>query len=356
MLKRIVRAVIRHGLQRNRVRRVVEAELASKRVPLMAEHMSGQFFVDHYGVKHPLDRDLRDRLKPGWRTMFDPASATRSPSLWELRDRARRAASRVQEANQLVTSVTARPLAGRLLEIGCYDGAVAFQLARRAGTEVVASDLTRYYVVEQPGQSKEGDLQAQQGNLETLRERTRLVADIPLGKVRFVEDDISSSSLEPESFDAIVSFEVLEHVQSPGSALASMARLLVPGGVAYHDYNPFFSVVGGHSLCTLDMPWGHARLEPADFERYLAEIRPTEADQALRFYRNSLNRLAIADLRQAASQAELEIVALLPWADRDLAPDLTCQIISEVQRAYPTAAVQDLLATFVSVILRKPQL
>jgi hypothetical protein len=68
----------------------------------------------------------------------------------------------------------------------------------------------------------------------------------------------------------------------------------------------------------------------------------------------SLNRLALDDLRLAVAQAELELVALLPWSDRALVPDLTPQIVSEVQRAYPAAAAEDLLATFVSVVVRKP--
>lgn len=356
MVKRIVRASVRQGLRQTRVRRLVEAELTS-RTPLMSAHETGRFFVDRYGVSHALDPTLRDRLKPGWRAMLDPAEVARAPSLEEVRSRTRRAADMVRETDQVVAAVTGTSLAGRILEIGCYDGAVAFQLALRERTHVIASDLVRYYVVQQPGPPNHGDLQAQQviSMLEAVRKRAGLVAGIPPDRVRFVEDDISASSLEPESFDAIVSFEVLEHVASPHAAFASMAHLLAPGGVAYHDYNPFFSVLGGHSLCTLDMAWGHARLEPIDFERYLAEVRPAEADQALRFYRESLNRLALADLRLAVEDAELELVALLPWSDRALVGDLTTQILSEVQRAYPAAASEDLLATFVSVVVRKPR-
>jgi SAM-dependent methyltransferase len=252
----------------------------------MVENGTGQVFVDRYGVGHALDPSLRDRLKPGWRTMLDPSQAARAPSVAELRSRAKRAADIVKETDRVVAAVTGTSLTGRILEIGCYDGAVAFQFALREGTQVVASDLLRYYIVQQPGPPSHGDQQSQEAvaMLDGVRERTGLVAGIPSGRVRFVEDDISASSLEPGSFDAIVSFEVLEHVASPRAAFASMARLLAPGGVAYHDYNPFFSVIGGHSLCTLDMAWGHARLERVDFERYLVEVRPAEADQALRFY------------------------------------------------------------------------
>ncbi len=354
MLKRIGETIIELELRPKRVRRVVEAEL-TRRAPLMNERATGHSFVDRHGVRHPLDHALRDRLKPGWQAMLDPAEADRQPSVRDLRSRATSAADTVREADQVVAAVTGKSLAGRILEIGCYDGAAAFQLARRDGIHVVASDFARYYVVQQRRRPSDNDLLRSQARLVALRERARVVASVASDKVQFVEDDISSSSLAPSTFDAIVSFEVLEHVASPRAAFESMARLLVPGGVAYHEYNPFFSVVGGHSLCTLDMPWGHARLEPGDFERYVAEIRPIEAEQALRFYRDNLNRMTLADLRSAVARADLELVALLPWSDRTLLPDLTPQIVSEVQRVYPTAATEDLLATFVSVVVRKPQ-
>ncbi len=133
-----------------------------------------------------------------------------------------------------------------------------------------------------------------------------------------------------------------------------MAGLLKPGGVMYHDYNPFFSAKGGHSLCTLDFPWGHARIDADDFERYLAELRPGEQEQALRFYRESLNRMSLADLRGAIAAAGLELVTLVPWTERGLVARLSPEVASEVQRTYPTAGVEDLLATFVSVIARRP--
>ena len=151
-----------------------------------------------------------------------------------------------------------------------------------------------------------------------------------------------------------MSFEVLEHVGEPAAAFAGMARLLRPGGLAYHDYNPFFSINGGHSLCTLDMPWGHARLDDGDFERYVGELRPAEANQALRFYRESLNRMTLADLRAAIAAAGLEVVALLPWVDRGLVGRLTPAVLPEVRRVYPAATIDDLLATFVAVVVRRP--
>jgi SAM-dependent methyltransferase len=214
--------------------------------------------------------------------------------------------------------------------------------------------MARYYLVPGSDESSGDELELQQVKLAELRARAGSFAGPGVGRVEFVEDDITQTNLDPASFDAIVSFEVLEHVQDPGLAFESMARLLKPGGIVYHDYNPFFSSIGGHSLCTLDFAWGHARLGPPDFERYLREIRPTETDEALRFYLESLNRMSIADLRDAVEASGLELLAIIPWTDRKLVPQLSETVVAEVRRTYPTATAADLLATFVAVVARMP--
>jgi SAM-dependent methyltransferase len=356
MLKRLGRRAIRAALGNERIRTVIDAELRTRRKAVVAEPtpLSAREFVDRHGLAHPLDPTLRDRLKPSWRTMLDPIAIARPPSDDALRDRARKAATVVAEASTLVAATTGRPLAGRILEVGCYDGAAAYQLASRPGTEVVASDLARYYLVQRPGASTDADLGPQQALLDDIRERAAVVSGAAPGSVTFVEDDITRSTLPAGSFDAIVSFEVLEHVADPDAAFAGMARLLCPGGLLYHDYNPFFSINGGHSPCTLDFAWGHARLDAEDFERYLRELRPSEIDQALRFYGENLNRMTLAALHQAVSAAGLELVAVIPWFDRNLVARLESSVLADVQRLYPAAAVEDLLATFVAVIARRP--
>jgi 2-polyprenyl-3-methyl-5-hydroxy-6-metoxy-1,4-benzoquinol methylase len=364
VLKRTVRAVVRAGLRPVRVRRLVESELARMRTPSSTaakalaappwDPATERTFVDRFGVAHPLDPTLRDRLKPQWRAMFDADKMSRTATDEEVAERVRKATKTVGDAAGLVEAVTGTALRGRILEVGCYDGANATALARMPGTTVVASDMDRYYVVQRSGQVADAELERQSAAMDALRIRTRAAAGVPEGSLRFVQDDITASELEPGSFDAIVSFEVLEHVQRPEAALASMAKLVRPGGLLVHDYNPFFSAIGGHSLCTLDFPWGHVRLDRADFVRYLEEIRPTEVGQALPFYEESLNRLTLADLRAAIADAGLELLALVPWTDRSLVGRITPDTLAEVRRAYPRAGMEDLVATFVAVIARRP--
>jgi SAM-dependent methyltransferase len=353
-VKRAGRGIVRRVLSVGPIRRVVESELkrstsiaAPKSAPLPA-------FTDRRGVEHRLDPALRDRLKPNWRLMTDPAEAAAPLDDETLRGRLRKAEKSVAEAERLLTLTAGAGVTGRILEVGCYDGSAAYELSRRAGTSIVASDMARYYVVQRPGEPEGQAVEAEQDRLVRLRERVRVMAGRPEGSVTFVEDDISNSRLEPGSFDLIVSFEVLEHVQRPAAALEAMARLLRPGGLIYHDYNPFFSNIGGHSLATLDLPWGHARLDGDDVERYLREIRPAEADQALRFYRDSLNRMTLGELRDGLAAAGLEALAIIPWYQRSLVTEATPQVLSEVSATYPAATHDDLLATFVAVVARRP--
>jgi SAM-dependent methyltransferase len=286
--------------------------------------------------------------------MVDPVAASAPPSDAAVEARIRAARVGVMELRSVVSAVAGRPLTGRVLEVGAYDGAAAFALAALDDAAVVASDLARYYVVQRPGAPAADALEEQRRALAELRERTRLLAGARPGSVTFIEDDITATTLAPASFDAIVSFEVLEHVARPEATMVAIARLLRSGGIGYHVYNPFFSQVGGHSLCTLDFPWGHARLDAGDFQRYLEELRPDVVAQTQRFYTESLNRMTLSDLRAAVAAAGLEVLGLVPWSDRSLAAQLDESILADVRRQYPTATLEDLTATFVTLVVRRP--
>ena len=95
--------------------------------------------------------------------------------------------------------------AGRALEVGPGSG-VYLPLLAELADEVVVTDV-------------EPDF---------LDRARQVVGERPA--VRFLVDDITRTRLEPASFDLILCTEVLEHIDDWRAALASMARLLRPGG------------------------------------------------------------------------------------------------------------------------------
>jgi SAM-dependent methyltransferase len=94
---------------------------------------------------------------------------------------------------------------GRAMEVGPGSG-VYLALLASLSDEVVVTDIEPSF-------------------LDRAREQ---LAGRP--EARFVVDDITTSELAPSSFDLILCTEVLEHIPAWRAALASMARLLRPGG------------------------------------------------------------------------------------------------------------------------------
>lgn len=102
-------------------------------------------------------------------------------------------------------------LAGRdVLDLGCGGGLLSEALAR-AGARVVGIDLT-----------------------PELLAIARLHADQSGLAVDYVESSAEALAAQrPASFDVVACMEMLEHVPDPASVVASVARLLRPGGDAF---------------------------------------------------------------------------------------------------------------------------
>ena len=103
----------------------------------------------------------------------------------------------------------------------------------------------------------------------------------------------------------------------------------------------------------VELAQNHSAQAVKTLER-LVELRPDAVAQTLRFYRESLNRMTQADMRAAIAAAGLEPLAIVPWVDRAVLGRLGPEVLDEVRRTYPAAAIADLLATFVAVVVRRP--
>jgi ubiquinone/menaquinone biosynthesis C-methylase UbiE len=173
-------------------------------------------------------------------------------------------------------------------------------------------------------------------------------------RVRILEGDISRTSFQDAEFDLIYSASVLEHVHDLRSAFAEMSRLLKPGGLMFHGVDPYFSPRGGHSSCTLDFPWGHARLSPSDFRRYIKQYRSHEFDHAITMYDYLFNvpRVSLSDIERAVSNAGL---VLLSWKENWVKDHLpSFEVWRDVIQVYPFITSRDLMANSLKLVILKP--
>ena len=311
--------------------------------------------------KFDLLAGYRDRIAPSWKSMVNPTVQKNNLSPDRFN-------SVIKSSNKVVSATAAfLSLHGlsfenkKVLEIGCHDGGKAFAVIDKHANDITAIDLSKYYIYQKREYLlNEKTVREQFVKLTKLREAlseayiAHGVDSNSLRNVHFLEDDILQSSLASNTFDLICSWEVLEHLSMPEIAFKEMFRLLKPGGFAFHEYNPFFCENGGHSLCTLDFPFGHVRLSSDEFRRYIEKFRSDEAEMAWRFYKHNLNRMSLKDLEAYCKNAGFEIIALVDWKVNNFA-NLNHTILRQSKANYPTLTINDLLANSVYVLLKKPQ-
>jgi len=312
-------------------------------------------FTDSFGNQIELVEGLRDRLKPGWQAMLRAPKTFEVPSPRACMTRMEEWRNRLGRVSAFLNLFSLSFTDKRVVEIGAYDGATAYALTEAGASSVLATDMAAYYIAQAPNAVVSDDaILARNADLARLRQAYRAVVPQELAqRVSFRQDDICSSELPSDSADVVMSWEVLEHLGRPEDALAEIARVLTPGGFAFHEYNPFFAIDGGHSLCTLDFPWGHARLSAGDFERYLDELRPNERSVALSFYRHNLNRMSLAGLRQHVRRSGLSIPCLLPWCSERHLALMSAESLRQCTGIYPSVELADLVSPTVWVLLQK---
>jgi SAM-dependent methyltransferase len=109
----------------------------------------------------------------------------------------------------LLHADTAYPPGSVILEAGCGVGAQTITLAERSPeAQFISVDVSS----------------------DSLDEARRRATAAELTNVRFQQADIFALPFTPESFDHVFVCFVLEHLSRPAEALATLTRLLKPGG------------------------------------------------------------------------------------------------------------------------------
>lgn len=354
LLHDLARCALRWGARHDAAPRVGNFLVRAHAEAGRARLTPGPTFRDARGREHRLLHGLRDLLVPRWRgALVAPAPPTPAQEQVRLEGTLNHGRAVLAPALQVLRGHGFELAGKRVLDLGCGEGPVTCALAAGGAAEVVGTEYIEYQ------KSHAGDEPPD----ASIRRRFRAMAEAGAAfhgqpdlaaRVRLEFDDIGASALEPGSFDLVVSWNVLEHLPDPEAAMAGIARLLAPGGLAFHEYNPFFCATGGHSLSTLDIPWGHVVLDAADLRAYLERFRPEEVEKGARFHGEHLNRMTLADLRAAGEAAGLVLGDLVPFLeDGDLA-QVDAALLDAVHALYPGATVVDLAARRVWVVHRRP--
>lgn len=100
---------------------------------------------------------------------------------------------------------------GKVLEVGCGGGGMIKAIGYyRHDLELTGLDISKFAIKEAKKNSK---------------------------KVRFVVGDIYKLPFKDKTFDAVVAFDIVEHLENPEKAIKEIYRVLKPGGVL-HLFSP----------------------------------------------------------------------------------------------------------------------
>lgn len=129
-------------------------------------------------------------------------------------------------------------LAGKdILDLGCGLGGKTVTYAQLGAASVTGLDLRSH-------------------SLRAADKENRLHNPDP-EMVRFCLSDAAAMAFADDSFDVIVSVNVLEHVDDLYFTLKECKRVLRPGGVLLFHFPPFFSPWGAHLEGWINFPWPH---------------------------------------------------------------------------------------------------
>jgi len=348
-MKKLIHSLLAYAVQKAKksklMQSLVEAPFEMNSFPKKAS------FTDSYNNTFDVLDGLRSKIKPGWEGMFQAKqNAVSGLPIEQFLTAGKVSADKIIP---FIASFGKDISTSTILEVGCNSGAASYALASHGAKKIVGSEFSGYKIA-----SVDADNVTESRLTEVNQELKGVRAKLATkhsnsDRVSFVDDDICNSKLKKNSFDIICSWDVLEHLHNTEQAFASMASLLADNGLLIHEYNPFFCLNGGHSLCTLDFLWGHTRLGHNDFVKYLDEIRPEEKEMAYSFYQEGMNRMAMADLKANLKSAGLEIVSLIPFVKEQHVRMMDSSILKQTQVHYPQVELVDLVSPKVVIVAKK---
>ncbi|MET0866258.1 MAG: methyltransferase domain-containing protein [Nakamurella sp.] len=148
---------------------------------------------------------------------------------------ARRLRDQADTLADLLHDGTTFPAGSKVLEVGCGTGAQTVSLAARSpAAQLFSADISA---------------------TSLQHARSRVAAEAPAAEVRFLQADLFDLPFADATFDHLFVCFVIEHLPDPAQGLASLRRLLRPGGtitVIEGDHgSAFFHPAGAAAQLTI---------------------------------------------------------------------------------------------------------
>ena len=154
--------------------------------------------------------------------------------------------------------------------------------------------------------------------------------------------DAGDMSFPQATFDLVYSFDVFEHLPDPARILASVVRVLRPGGVFYTSLHPFTAEDGNHDMQIIS---GRREAVP-----YWAHLRPAHQHQTHASVH--LNRLRLRDWTEILQSQMPGCVIDTPLVEDPVLLKALAQVRGQGELADFTD--QELLVRRLIVVWRKP--
>lgn len=183
----------------------------------------------------------------------------------------------------------------RIVEVGCGQWRANLALLGAQGADVIGVDpeVTPEHLMDYPSFARDVGVERALKTLanELLQRRAfdaellRLAGARASREIQTVRGVAEALPFDDETFDAVISDNVFEHLPDVPAAIAEIARVLRPSGVAVIVIHPFTALSGGHhpgTIChdaradfTPSIPcWDHLRGEQHDSGVFLNRWRP----------------------------------------------------------------------------------
>lgn len=237
-----------------------------------------------------------------------------------------------------------------VLEIGCGDGINTLLMGLHGVKRAVGIDLDlRLYKQDEKGEAVR---RLADGLIKAKGVSKNLDLCLKSLSAELLGMDATRMSFPENSFDLILSRSVLEHILSIEKLFSEIHRVIRPGGIIYHEIDPFFWLRGCHKRGLVDIPWAHARLTPREFYRFVLENEGERfADKRLKRVM-TLNHLTLKQWKTFHVNSPFEILdyqeVTSPFAEAILKenPEVTSTLL-------PGINTNDLIVTRIYVSLRK---